>query len=44
MNWKLMLAIGTAVGGVWWAARRRTRADSADADLWAEATDPVPRS
>ncbi|WP_375431334.1 DLW-39 family protein [uncultured Friedmanniella sp.] len=44
MNWKLLMAVGAAVGGVWWAASRRVRADAAEADLWAEATDPVPRA
>jgi hypothetical protein len=42
MNWKLLVAVGAATGAVWWAARRRTLADAADADLWAAATDRVP--
>ena len=35
------MVVGAAAGGVLWAARRRTRQDAAEADLWAEATDPV---
>lgn len=44
MNWRLLLVAGAAAGGVLWAARRRTRQDAAEADLWSEATDPVPPS
>jgi hypothetical protein len=40
VRWTLL--IGTAAAGVvLWAAHRRTRQDDVDADLWAEATDPV---
>lgn len=43
MNWKLLLALGAAAGGVAYAVRRRNRKAQADAALWAEATDPVAR-
>ena len=41
MKWKLLVAVGTVVGGVLWAARRKVRQAEEDAALWAEATDPV---
>jgi hypothetical protein len=36
---KLAAVLLAAAGAAW--AFRRSRADQADADLWAEATDPV---
>ena len=42
MKWKLWLAVGALAGGAYWVARRRNRVN-ADAELWAEATDPVAR-
>jgi hypothetical protein len=36
---KLAALLLAAAGAVW--AYRRSRADQAEADLWAEATDPV---
>ena len=43
MNWKVAVALGAAVGGVMYAVFRRSRNVAADAELWAEATDPVDR-
>jgi hypothetical protein len=43
MKWKLFAVVGALVGGAFWAARRRTQQAAADAELWAEATDPVVR-
>ena len=43
VNWKWVLALGAAAGGVVWAAYRRNQKELADAALWAEATDPVVR-
>jgi hypothetical protein len=44
VNWKMLLAVGTAVGTVVWAARRRALTPASDAGVWAAATDPVARS
>jgi hypothetical protein len=43
MKWKLFAVVAALVGGAFWAARRRTLQAAADAELWAEATDPVVR-
>ncbi|HLL63999.1 MAG TPA: DLW-39 family protein [Propionibacteriaceae bacterium] len=43
MNWKVAVALGTAIGGVVYAVLRRNKSAAADAELWAEATDPVTR-
>ena len=43
MNWKVAVALGAAISGVMYAVLRRNRSASADAELWAEATDPVTR-
>jgi hypothetical protein len=43
VNWKVALALGAAIGGVMYAVLRRSRIAAADAELWAEATDPVTR-
>ena len=44
MNWKVAVALGAAIGSVMYAVLRRNRNAAADAELWAEATDPVARS
>ena len=44
MNWKLLVAVGTAVGTVVWAARRRAPHPASDAGVWSAATDPVAES
>ena len=41
MKWKLLVAIGAIVGGAAVAAQRKSQKGLADAELWAEATDPV---
>jgi len=41
VNWKVAVALGAAIGGVMYAVLRRSRNAAADAELWAEATDPV---
>ena len=43
MNWKVAVALGAALSGVMYAVLRRNRNASADAELWAEATDPIVR-
>ena len=43
MNWKVVVVLGAAIGGVMYAVLRRNRNAAADAELWAEATDPVTR-
>ena len=43
MNWKVAIALGAAIGGAVYAVLRKNRNASADAELWAEATDPVAR-
>ncbi len=44
MNWKVAIALGAAISGVMYAVLRKNRNATADAELWAEATDPVARS
>lgn len=41
MNWKVCIAVGAAVGSVFWAVRQRSLRDLDDSTLWAEATDRV---
>ncbi len=41
MNWKLVVAVGTAVGTVVWAARHKLAQDGSDGDAWAAVTDPI---
>ena len=41
VNWKVAIALGAAVGGVVYAVLRKNRTAAADAELWAEATDPL---
>ena len=36
-----MVAVGTAVGTVVWAARHRLGHGGPDVDVWAAATDPI---
>ena len=43
MKWKMALAVGTIAGGALWFVRRRSRRAEEDAELWAEATDPITR-
>jgi hypothetical protein len=43
VNWKVAVALGAAVSGVMYAVLRKNRTAAADAELWAEATDPVAR-
>ena len=43
VKWKVGIVLGAAIGAVFWAARRKTRQEASDAQLWAEATDPVVR-
>ena len=43
MNWKVAVALGAAVGGVMYAVLRKSRNAASDAELWAEATDPIVR-
>jgi hypothetical protein len=43
VNWKLVVVLGAAVGGLAYATRRRNQKALAEADLWREATDPVQR-
>ena len=43
MNWKVAIAVGAAIGGVMYAVLRKNRNATTDAELWAEATDPVVR-
>jgi hypothetical protein len=44
VNWKVLVAVGTAVGTVVWAVRHRALNPSTDAGVWAAATDPVAES
>jgi len=44
VKWKVLVAVGVVVAGILVAARRRNLQQQADAELWAEATDPVPSS
>ncbi|GAA3621945.1 DLW-39 family protein [Microlunatus ginsengisoli] len=41
MKWKLLLAAGAIAGGAAYVARQRARRARRDAELWAEATDPI---
>jgi hypothetical protein len=41
VNWKMLVAVGTALGTVVWAVRRRALNPSSDTGVWAAATDPV---
>ena len=41
MNWKLLIAMGAVAGGLAYLARQRNLRARRDAELWAEATDPV---
>jgi len=43
VNWRVAIALGAAVGGVVYAVFRKNKNSAADAELWAEATDPVTR-
>jgi hypothetical protein len=43
VNWKVVVAVGAVAGGAFWYVRRKSRRAVADAELWAEATDPVTR-
>jgi hypothetical protein len=43
VKWKVVLAAGAIAGGALWFVRRRSRRAEADAELWAEATDPIAR-
>lgn len=43
MKWKVVVAVGAVAGGAYWFVRRMTRRAEADAELWAEATDPIAR-
>lgn len=43
MNWKVAVALGAAMGGVVYVVLRRNRSVTTDAELWAEATDPIDR-
>ena len=43
MKWKVALAVVAVAGGAFWFVRRKSRRAEADAELWAEATDPVAR-
>ena len=43
MKWKMVLAVGAVAGGAVWFVRRKSRRAAAEAELWAEATDPIAR-
>jgi len=43
VNWRLGVALGALTGGILWAIRRKRQQLTNDAELWAEATDPVAR-
>jgi hypothetical protein len=43
VKWKMVLAVGAVAGGAVWFARRKSRRAAAEAELWAEATDPIVR-
>lgn len=43
VNWKVVAALGAAAGAVVYVVFRRNRTVVADAELWAEATDPIDR-
>ena len=39
----VVLAVGAVAGGTLWYVRRKSRRAASDAELWAEATDPITR-
>ena len=41
MNWKLLVAVGAAVGTVVWAAQRQLGRTGGGSDPWAEVTDGI---
>lgn len=41
MNWKLLVAVGAAVGTVVWAAQRQLGRTSPSRDPWADVTDGI---
>jgi hypothetical protein len=43
VKWKVALAVGAIAGGAMWFVRRKSRRAAEDAELWAEATDPIAR-
>jgi hypothetical protein len=43
VKWKVVLAVGAVAGGAILFARHKSRRAAADAELWAEATDPIAR-
>jgi hypothetical protein len=43
VKWKVVLAVGAVAGGAFWYVRRKSRRTATEAELWAEATDPVTR-
>jgi hypothetical protein len=43
VKWKVVLAIGAVAGSAVWFARRKSRRAAEEAELWAEATDPIAR-
>jgi hypothetical protein len=43
VKWKVVLAVGAAAGGAYWYVWHKARRAESDAELWAEATDPIAR-
>jgi hypothetical protein len=43
VKWKVAVAVGAIAGGALWFVRRKSRQVANDAELWAEATDPIAR-
>ena len=43
VKWKVVLAVGAVAGGTLWYVRRKSRRAASEAELWAEATDPITR-
>ena len=41
MNWKLLVAVGAAVGTVVWAAQRQLGRTGTASDPWADVTDGI---
>lgn len=41
VEWKMMVAIGSAVGAVVWLVERRRNPPPPTTDRWAQVTDPV---
>ena len=41
MNWKLLVAVGAAVGTVAWAAQRQLGRTGGGSDAWADVTDRI---